>query len=278
MKTNISQNISTHPERINITLDELGVAEVCLVRADKMNALDPAMFEALIAAIAQLKALPELRAVVLHGEGKAFCAGLDMASFAAMSSQGNAAASDPAKNLLPRTQGIANNPQHIALGWRELAVPVIAAVQGVAFGGGLQLALGADIRLVTADTKMSFMEMKWGLVPDMAGMVLARGLVRDDVLRELIYTNRICIGADAVQTGLATRVCADPLNEARALAASIAARSPTAIRAAKRLANLANHTLDNEAAQLLMAESIEQAALIGSPEQTAAVQANLSQR
>jgi enoyl-CoA hydratase/carnithine racemase len=272
------KNISTHPARLNITLDALGVAEVCLVRADKMNALDPAMFEALVAAIAQLKALPQLRAVVLYGEGKAFCAGLDMASFAAMSSQGDAAASDPAKNLLPRTQGIANNPQHIALGWRELAVPVIAAVQGVAFGGGLQLALGVDIRLVTADTKMSFMEMKWGLVPDMAGMVLARGLVRDDVLRELIYTGRIAVGADAVQTGLATRVCDDPLAEARALASSIAARSPTAVRAAKRLANLANQTLDAGAAQLLLAESAEQAAIIGSPNQTEAVAANLGKR
>jgi enoyl-CoA hydratase/carnithine racemase len=276
MKNLSLPNISTHPDRINITLDDHGVAEVCLVRSDKMNALDPAMFEALVAALAQLSALPDLRAVVLHGEGKAFCAGLDMASFAAMSNSDRS--TSVTNDLMPRTQGIANNPQHIALGWRELAVPVIAAVQGVAFGGGLQLALGADIRLITAQTQMSFMEIKWGLVPDMAGMVLARGLVRDDALRELIYTGRIAVGADAVQTGLATRVCDDPLAEARAQAASIAARSPTAVRAAKRLANLANQTLDAAAAELLLAESAEQAVLIGSPNQTEAVAANLGKR
>ena len=267
-------NISNYPSRIRMTVDDHGVAEVCLVRTDKMNALDPAMFEALADAIAQLKTLAGLRAIVLHGEGKAFCAGLDMASFAAMSSADKAAS--PTNDLMTRTHGIANKPQHIALGWREIGVPVIAAVHGVAFGGGLQLALGADIRLITAQTKMSFMEIKWGLVPDMAGMVLARGLVRDDALRELIYTGRIAVGADAVQTGLATRVCDDPLLEARAMAASIAAKSPSAVRGAKRFANLVNETLDASAAALLLAESVEQTALIGSAEQTAAVQANMA--
>lgn len=272
--------LSTHPERIRITMDSQGVAEVCLVREGKMNALDAGMFDALTAAIAQLKLLAGLRAVILHGEGKAFCAGLDMASFAEMSSADKAAHSttSPTNDLISRTHGIANKPQHIALGWREIPVPVIAALHGVAFGGGLQLALGADIRLITAQTKMSFMEIKWGLVPDMAGMVLARGLVRDDALRELIYTGRIAIGADAVQTGLATRVCEDPLLEARAMAASMATRSPLALRSAKRLANLASQMSDDSAAQLLMAESIEQSALIGSAEQTEVVRANLAQR
>lgn len=278
-----SKTISTHPSRIRITIDDHGVAEVCLVRADKMNALDPAMFNALADAIAQLKTLAGLRAVVLHGEGKAFCAGLDMASFAAMSQADEAeeaapTTASPTNDLISRTHGIANKPQHIALGWRDIPVPVIAAVHGVAFGGGLQLALGADIRLITTQTKMSFMEIKWGLVPDMAGMVLARGLVRDDALRELIYTGRIAVGADAVQTGLATRVCDDPLQEARALAASMAARSPSAVRAAKRLANQVNGITNDSAAQLLMAESIEQSALIGSDEQAEVVRANLAQR
>ena len=270
------KNLSTHPNRIRILLDDQGVAEVCLVRTDKMNALDAAMFEALVAAIAQLKTLTDLRAIVIYGEGKAFCAGLDMASFAAMSNADKAAS--PTNDLMPRTNGLANKPQHIALGWREIPVPVIAAVHGVAFGGGLQLALGADVRLVTPQTQMSFMEIKWGLVPDMAGMVLARGLVRDDVLRELIYTGRIAVGADAVQSGLATRVCEDPLQGARAMAANIAGRSPTAVRGAKRLANLTNQTLGEDAAELLMAESVEQAALIGSPNQTEAVLANMEKR
>ncbi len=270
------KNISTHPNRIRMLLDDKGVAEVCLVRTDKMNALDAAMFEALVAAIAQLKTRADLRAIVIYGEGKAFCAGLDMASFTAMSDADKEAS--PTNDLMPRTNGLANTPQHIALGWREIPVPVIAAVHGVAFGGGLQLALGADVRLVTPQTQMSFMEIKWGLVPDMAGMVLVRGLVRDDVLRELIYTGRIAVGADAVQSGLATRVCDDPLLEARAMAASIASRSPNAVRGAKRLANLTNQTLGDDAAALLIAESIEQVALIGSLNQTEAVQANMEKR
>ena len=123
--------------------------------------------------------------------------------------------------------------------WRELPVPVIAAVHGVAFGGGFQLMLAADIRFIAADTKLSIMEINWGLVPDMGGMVLLRGLVRDDVARELTYTGRVFSGSEAQQLGLATRVCADPYADALALAREIAARPPKAMRAAKRLLDLA---------------------------------------
>ncbi len=248
-------------DRVRIDIDGDGVADVCLVRGDKMNALDAAMFAALAAAIDRLKTEPGLRAVVLHGEGKAFCAGLDMGRFTAMGAGGE----PPGQRLLARTHGICNSSQFVALGWRELPVPVVAAVHGVAFGGGLQLALGADIRLVTPQTRMSVMEIKWGLVPDMAGLVLMRGLLRDDVARELAYTGRIVLGDEAVQIGLATRACADPLAEARVLAQTMAQRSPGAVRAAKRLFNQAHHTLDNAAAQLLQAESDEQAALIRHP-------------
>ena len=160
-------------DRVRITIDDHGVADVALVRSDKMNALDFAMFDALSAAITRLKGEPGLRAVVLHGEGKAFCAGLDMGRMAKLNNGEPGATRD----LRPRTHGIANSAQYVGLGWREIPVPVIAAVHGVAFGGGLQVALGADIRLVTADLKMSVMEIKWGLVPDMAGVVLMRGLV-----------------------------------------------------------------------------------------------------
>ena len=254
---------------------EHGVADVALTRGDKMNALDPAMFAALLAAIETLKATPGLRAVVLHGEGRAFCAGLDMASFAALAAQG---AGSPVSDLGPRTHGIANGPQQIALGWRTLAVPVIAAVQGAAFGGGLQLALGADIRLLGPDAQMSVMEIKWGLVPDMAGMVLMRGLLRDDVLRELCFSGRVLGAAEAVQIGLGTRLCGDPLAEAHALAQAIAQRSPSAVQAGKRLLNQVAHTLDDQAAALLQAESDEQIALMAGAHQSEAVRANLEKR
>jgi enoyl-CoA hydratase/carnithine racemase len=178
-------------------------------------------------------------------------------------------------DLLVRTHGIANAAQQVAMVWREVPVPVIAAVHGVAFGGGLQVALGADIRLVAPDTQLSVMEIKWGLVPDMAGMVLMRTLARDDVLRELTYTGRVFSGEEALRIGLATRVCADPLAEALQMAHDIARKSPDAIRAGKRLLNAAASL---GAADLLMAESVEQKALIGSPNQVEAVKANMERR
>lgn len=258
-------------ERVRIA-QEQGVAEVTLSRPDKMNALDPAMFDALIDALAQLQAAPGLRAIVLHGEGKAFCAGLDMGSMAGIAAGQQTA--DMA-DLTRRTHGLANRFQQICWGWRELAVPVIAAVQGVAYGGGLQLALGADIRLVAEDARLSIMEVKWGLVPDMAGCALAAPLVRGDVLRELVYTGRIVSGAEAVALGLATRVSVAPLEEARHLARQIAGSSPDAIRAAKRLMQLSETAAP---ADILLAEAREQQALLGRPNQAEAVRAGLEKR
>jgi enoyl-CoA hydratase/carnithine racemase len=259
-------------DRVRITLSPAGVAEVALNRPDKLNALDFEMFDGLAAAIDRLKTERGLRVVVLHGEGRAFCAGLDMERM------GRIGAGEPggARDLRRRTHGAMNSAQYIALGWRDLPVPVIAAVHGVAFGGGLQVALGADIRLASADLKMSVMEIKWGLVPDMAGIVLMRPLLRDDQVRELTYTGRVLVGEDAVRLGLATRVVADPLAEARALAAEMAQRSPDALRAAKRLLNQAAAGATD--AQLLQAESDEQVALMGSPNQREAVLANLEKR
>ena len=258
-------------ERVRITLDH-GVADVALTRADKMNALDPAMFDALLDALARLQATPGLRAVVLHGEGKAFCAGLDMGSMAGIAS--GQQTSDMA-DLAQRTHGMANRFQQVCWGWRELPVPVIAAVQGVAYGGGLQLALGADIRLVTEDARLSIMEIKWGLVPDMAGCALLSPLVRGDHLRELVYTGRVVAGPEAAALGLATRVSAAPLEEARHLARQIAASSPHAIRAAKRLMQLSETAPPRE---VLLAEAREQQALLGSPNQAEAVRAGLEKR
>lgn len=259
-------------DRISVTIEN-GVADVRLVRVDKMNALDDAMFSALIETGERLKADPAVRVVVLSGEGRAFCAGLDMGNFGRMAS-GERKGGEGLVTM-ERTPGGSNRAQHAVMVWREVPVPVIAAIHGVAFGGGFQLTLGADIRYVTADTKMSVMEIKWGLVPDMAGLVLMRQLARDDVIRELTYTGRQFTGEEAVQLGFATRVCADPRADALALAAEIAAKNPHAIRADKRLFEVAARGDQHE---ILKAESAEQGALIGSPNQVEAVMANMQKR
>ena len=264
-------------DRIEWTRHADGVVELQLSRDDKMNALDPAMFDALIAAGEALRHDNAARAVVISGRGKAFCAGLDMASFERMQ-QGAAGVlgqGAAGTDLLARTHGIANAAQQVAMVWREVPVPVIAAVHGVAFGGGLQVALGADIRVVAPDTKLSVMEIKWGLVPDMAGMVLMRELARADVVRELTFTGRIFSGEEALRIGFATRLSADPLADALQMAHEIAGKSPDAIRAGKRLLNASAH---QSAADLLMAESVEQQALIGSANQVEAVKANIERR
>ena len=265
-------------DRIEWTRHPDGVVELQLARADKMNALDPAMFDALIEAGESLRRDAAVRAVVISGKGKAFCAGLDMASFERMG-QGAASAvlgaAAGGTDLTTRTHGISNAAQYVAMVWREVPVPVIAAVHGVAFGGGLQVALGADIRIVAPDTRLSVMEIKWGLVPDMGGMVLMRELARSDVVRELTFTGRIFSGEEALKLGFATRLAAEPLAEALQMAREIAGKSPDAIRAGKRLLNAA---LSQSAADLLVAESVEQRALIGGANQTEAVRANIERR
>jgi enoyl-CoA hydratase/carnithine racemase len=253
-----------------------GVADVRLSRADKMNALDDAMFNALLETGEKLKADKSVRAVVVSGEGRAFCAGLDMSNFGRMAS-GNrdAEKSDVTSGLAPRTHGDANRAQYAALVWRDIPVPVIAAVHGVAFGGGFQIALGADMRFVAPGTRFSVMEIKWGLVPDMAGMFLMRGLAREDIIRDLTYTGRIFETDEALAYGFATRICNDPYADALATAREIADKSPTAIRAAKRILNDAP---DGTAASILLAESVEQDKLIGGEHQKEAIMANLEKR
>lgn len=258
-------------ERILLHI-EAGVAVVRLNRPDKMNAIDPAMFEALVATGERLMTEPDLRAVVLSGEGRAFCAGLDMGS---MANLGASPGGDDGGRLAKRTHGTANLPQYACTVWRELPVPVLAAVHGVAYGGGLQIALGADVRYVRADTRLSVMEIKWGLVPDMGGMLLTRGLVRPDRLRELIYSGRIVNGEEACSLGLATHVVEDPHAAALAAAREIAQKSPDAIRAAKRLMRVAEN---GDAAAILLAESVEQDRLIGGANQREAVRAGMENR
>ena len=252
-------------DRITIAVAD-GVADVRLARPDKLNALDSAMFAAIGEAIDALAAMPALRCVVLSGEGRGFCAGLDLASMASGGS---------GLDLASRRHGPANLAQHVAWGWRALPVPVIAAVHGVALGGGFQIMSGADIRLIHPAARLSIRELHWGIVPDMAGVALWRGLARDDVLRELTYTAREFDGAEALRLGFATRLADDPLAEAMALAATIADRNPHAIRAAKRLFNTA---ADADAATILRAESDEQGALLRSPNQLEQVRAHLEKR
>ena len=263
-------------DRVTIDIQD-GVADVRLVRADKMNALDEAMFEALVDAGVRLKTEPGLRAVVLSGEGRAFCAGLDMGNFGRMAAppKADSAERSATSGLGGRTHGIANRAQYVAWVWREVPVPVIAAVHGVAFGGGFQLALGADMRFVTPDARMAVLEIKWGLVPDMAGTQLMRHLAREDIVRELTYTGRVFTGEEAFAMGFATRVCADPRAEALAVAREIAGKNPHAIRASKRLLNAA---VVQSPAEGLVEESVEQIALIGSPNQVEAVVANMEKR
>jgi enoyl-CoA hydratase/carnithine racemase len=241
-------------DRVSISVAD-SIADVRLNRPDKLNALDQAMFSALSEASAELAGRGDVRAVVLSGNGRAFCAGLDLAAMAGQ---------DPSFGALhDRSYGIANVFQNAAWGWRSLPMPVIAAIHGVAFGGGLQIALGADVRIVTPDARLAVMEGRWGMVPDMAGIALLRGLVRDDVARELTYTAREFSGTEAVALGVATRVADDPRAAAFELAGQIAGRSPRAVRSAKRLFGLSQ---DAGADALLVAESREQEALLVGPD------------
>lgn len=261
-------------DRVSVSIAD-GVADVRLVRADKMNALDAAMFDALVDTTDRLSKENSVRVVVLSGEGRAFCAGLDMGRFQGMSANGgNGLAGGGKRDLTPRTHGLANHAQQAVWGWRQLPMPVIVAVHGVAFGGGFQLALGGDMRYLSADARMSVMEIKWGLVPDMAGTPIMASLVRDDILRDLTYTGRIFSAQEALSYGLATRICDDPHAAAMETARDIASKSPDAIRAAKRMLN----NLSVDPGPALLAESVEQMKLMGSPNQTEAVRANIEKR
>ena len=251
-------------DRVSITVAER-IADVRLTRADKMNAIDPAMFEAIGAAIDSLSERSDVRCVVLSGEGRAFCAGLDMASMAAGGS-GTSRDRNEQGSILP---------QHVTWGWRNLPMPVIAAVHGVAFGGGFQIMSGADIRIAAPAARFAIRESYWGLVPDMAGFPIWRGLVRDDVLRELVYTAREFDADEALRHGFVTRIADDPHAAAMALARTIAAKSPHAIRGAKRLCNMA-HDADPRA--MLQAETEEQMKVIGKPNMMEQVAANMAKR
>jgi len=256
------------PERIVLERDG-AVMQVRLNRANKRNALDQTMLGAICEAIETLKTAQDIRAVVLSGDGKAFCAGLDFLSFAAMIQK------DGAPEFLSRTHGDANLFQQVSVGWRDLPMPVIAALHGVAFGGGFQIMLGADIRIAAPDTRFSIMEGKWGLVPDMGGMALMPQIARQDVVRRLTYTAEIFGTEKALDWGFITEITNDPLVRATELAHEIANKNPEAVRESKRLIT---ETWQAERRDVLKAESAAQARVIGRKNQQEAVMANFEKR
>src|SRR6476660_1467455 len=261
-------------DRDNVTISA-GIADVRMNRPDKRNALDGAMFQALADAGERLKSERGVRAVVLSGEGMSFCAGLDFASFQSMAGSDRQALTDDAGPGAMAEGRITHLGQQVCWVWQEIPVPVIAAVHGHALGGGIQIALGADIRIVHPDTQMSVREVHWGLVPDMTGTLTLARLVGVDVAKELTFTARVLSGSEALTLGLATRLSDSPREDALAMAAEIAARSPEAVRGSKALFNLLANA---GAAEQFAEERRVIGALIGRPNQAETVKANFEQR
>ena len=261
-------------DRVSLTIDN-GIADVRLTRADKRNALDSEMFRAIAEAGERLKTEPGVRCVVLSGEGKSFCAGLDMGSMQQL------AGAPPADGEEQTNAGdidsgrITHLGQQICWVWQELPMPVISAVHGHALGGGIQLALGTDIRFVHPETKMSVRETYWGLVPDMAGTFMLGKLVRPDIAKELTFTARIFSGTEAYEMGMVTHLTETPYEDAMALAVEIAGISPSAVRASKELIN---HMAVDGAAEQFAEERRLIKTQIGTPNQIESVMASFENR
>lgn len=204
-----------------------GVAAVRLSRPDKLNALTLPMLDALVSTARQLRRRPDVRAVVLSGEGDAFCAGMDLGT----------ALRDPqgiARRFVPGLRGT-NVFQEACWAWRRLPVPVVAAVHGHCLGGGLQLALGADFRISTPDAAWSVRETRWGLVPDMSGTRSLVEVVGLDVAKDLTLTARTVSGDEAHRIGLVTRLAEDPATAASDLVAQVVVHDREAVARGKRL-------------------------------------------
>lgn len=257
-------------ERIQLSIAE-HVAEVRMLRPDHHNGLDWAMIDGLLEAqrrLAQhLQAQPgEIRALVLAGEGESFCAGLDMADIM----------SQPQRlpTLLKAADDGINPVQRLALGWRELGVPVLAALQGHVYGGGLQIALGADIRIAHPKARLALLEIDWGIMPDMGISVTADGM-RPDVIREMAWSGRRVAADEAVTLGLVSRLADNPQQATREAARAIAARSPRAVAA---FTELMQQSPDLSTRERLALEARLQSGLLGSAEQQEAVAARLQGR
>jgi len=258
--------------RVVVSTDD-HVAHVQLNRPEKLNALDGRMFTELAETGDQLAHAKGIRAVVLSGAGRAFCAGLDVSAFTAMAQSGGIGriAGKPLPIDGP-AQALGQQAVHV---WSRLPIPVIAAIRGVAFGGGLQLALGADIRLAAPDARLSVMEIKWGLVPDMTGTQILPQLVGIDHAKELTFTGRIVDAPEAESLGLVTRIESDPVEAALRLAHQIADNNPDAVRASKALLDMAGTC---SLAEGFAAEQVAIRNLIGSRNQAEAVNAAREKR
>jgi len=263
----------TDPERVTVTI-ERGVADVRLVRAEKRNALDRRMFQAIIEAGEGIASDPSVRAVVLSGDGKAFCAGLDTSLFGQMAERSDTGGSGGAGGAGASGAIRVEAVQAVRV-WVDMAAPVIAAVHGVAIGGGFQLALGADLRVAAPDAQLGVFEIKWGIVPDMCGTQLLPRLVGPDVAKDLMFTGRVVTGRDAHALGLVTRLSDDPRTDALAVAHEIASRNPDAIKVMKRLVDASwTFSFDDGVRE----ERDQTEGMIGSKNQLEAVLANLEQR
>ena len=245
------------------------IAHVTLNRPDKMNAVSEALVSDLLSAVAEI-ATSDARVVVLSGAGQAFCSGLDTSNFQRFMSE------DLDDLVMRRTHGDGNAFQAFSLSLYDLPIPVIAALHGPCFGAGMQLAIAADIRIAAPDAQLSIMEMKWGLVPDMGGMVLFPRVLRSDVLRLLTYSHEVVPADRALAYGIVTEIAEDAHARAHEIALVIASKSPSAIQAAKRLIDVAESV--SERAHILMEESREQRALIGTKDQMESVMAQMQKR
>lgn len=261
-------------DRVTVSIDN-HIAHVEMIRSDKMNALDKAMFDGLIESGAFLADKKDVRVVVLSGQGRAFCAGLDMANFAAMADAEADADVQTDGDLITRTHGDANNFQQVCQAWHNLPMPVIAAAHNVCLGGGLHVFLGCDIRYAAPETRFSIMEIRWGLIPDMGSTPLLPHLLRRDVIKELTFTGRIFETTEAKELGIVTQIHDDPLTAAMETATLIATKNPIAMRANKMIINKAAYLSPADA---LMLESEVQQEIIGSKNQTEAVMAELEGR
>ncbi|MAT65859.1 MAG: enoyl-CoA hydratase [Gammaproteobacteria bacterium] len=251
-----------------------GVADIRFNRPDKHNSLSLEMFEAVIAAGERVHREAGIRAAVVSGNGASFCAGLDLGLMQSWLEDDEAAARTQ-QRLLSRDAGPDNIAQRAAYVWKSAPVPVIGALHGNVFGGGMQIALGCDIRIAAPDARLSIMETRYGLIPDMSITATLPDLVARDVALELTLSARVFGAEEALGLGLVTRLEAEPHAAALALAATIAGRSPHAVRAVKELYNQAWRA---EADKGMRLEEALQIPLIGSPNQVEAVAAAVAKR
>ncbi|MCH2191333.1 MAG: crotonase/enoyl-CoA hydratase family protein [Gammaproteobacteria bacterium] len=251
------------------------IAYVSITRPQKMNAIDRKTFEAIPQVDAALRADKSIRCVILSGQGGNFCAGLDKSNFESLFASQQNSEKSVVTGLEARTNGIANAPQYAAWMWRELPMPVISAIEGVALGGGLQIALGADFRIASHESKFSILELKWGIIPDMSSTQIMRHMIRDDIIRELTYTARTFSAEEAKEWGFITHISEDPMAHAKSLAQQIVEKNPHAVRAAKRVIDQSYYQTAQEG---LLTESREQDKVMGKSNQIEAVMAVFQKR